>query len=81
MSLIDPEVLKKLVDDSITRRFESDSRSERPLIVEDITDGIHYERRRIREIVLAMIPEWAQREAQGASIKQALEDVLDRISS
>lgn len=79
MPWIDEKTLSKMVDASLLRRYHSDATSERPLIAEDITDGIFYERRRIHELILAMIPEWEERESRGASIKQALEDVLARI--
>lgn len=79
--MVDPEALRKMIDASITRRFESDSRSERPLIAQDIMDGVHYERSRTVEMVRSMIPEWEEREANGASIKQALEVLLEWLSS
>lgn len=78
---MDKEKLKDMVDHSLRRRYDSDARSERPLIEADIEDGAEYERNRICLLLHQEIPGLEAREAHdgGPGLKSLIKELIEKI--
>lgn len=70
-----------MVDKSLLRRYESDAKSERPLIEMDMQEGAEAEKDRICILLLQEIPGLEARESHdgGPSLKTLIEELVEKI--
>ena len=79
--MIDRTRLTIMVDKSLRRRYESDAKSERPLIEMDMQEGAQAEKDRICILLLQGIPDLEARASHdGApSMKSLIDELITKI--